>query len=231
MTPNAEIIKARAYPHREETETQTVTTREGWLIAMRDHKVIQALFEATGFPIPTNTRVSCAFPGTRARARHTKRIGECWSDKASADNHFEIMVTPILADPVEVTAILIHELVHAAVGLECGHRGNFRKVALGVGLAGKMTSTHAGAPLVAILESVIAEVGPYPHATLNASSRTKQGTRMIKVVCADSSCPGLQVVGSKLHPYSFRMSRKNINLFGGELPTCPCGSVMEEARK
>jgi hypothetical protein len=228
MTPNAEIVKARAYPHREETKTETIETREGWLGAVRDHKVIQALFEATGFPIPENTRVSCAFPGSRARARKTKRIGECWNAANSADNHFEIMVTPIMADPVQVAGVLIHELVHAAVGLECGHRGNFRKVALGVGLAGKMTATHESPALVAILESVIKEIGPYPHATLNAD-RTRQSTRMIKVVCGDSNCPGLRVVGSKLQPYSFRMSRKNIEMFDGELPTCPCGSRMHEA--
>jgi hypothetical protein len=233
MTPNAEIVKARAYPHREEIETETIETREGWLGAVRDHKVIQALFESTGFPIPKNTRVSCAFPGSRAQAKKTKVIGQCWNEKNSADNHFEIMVTPIMADPVKVVGVLIHELVHAAQaskdGKSCGHRGNFRKIALGVGLCGKMTATSESAALVAIIKSVVAEIGPYPHATLNTASRTRQSTRMIKVVCPDSNCPGLQVVGSKLQPYSFRMSRKNIEMFGGALPTCPCGAEMEEA--
>jgi hypothetical protein len=74
-------------------------------------------FEDQGYSLP-RYRVAIGFPSTGKRG---KRIGECWDGRASADGTFEVLIRPDQSDPIEVAAILAHELVHAAVGLECGH--------------------------------------------------------------------------------------------------------------
>jgi hypothetical protein len=79
---------------------------------------------------------------------------ECWSNLASADNTTEIFICPSQSEPVAVLAILLHELVHAAVGLECGHKGAFKRVALALGLEGKMTATYPGVKLASDLPSL-----------------------------------------------------------------------------
>src|SRR5258707_13883249 len=94
--------------------------REEWL-----NKVAERMapwFEDQGYSLP-RYRVAIGFPSTGKRG---KRIGECWDGRASADGTFEVLIRPDQSDPIEVAAILAHELVHAAVGLECGHKGAFR---------------------------------------------------------------------------------------------------------
>ena len=165
------------------------------------------LFAEAGAPIPANVRVSCGWPGGGSRRT---RIGECWSTTASRDGHFEIFISPALAQTSEVLAVLVHELVHAAVGLEAGHGAGFRKIAKRVGLVGKMRSTTAGEELAAKLAAIATEIGSeYPHAELVANGRKKQTTRMIKCECG--SCG-----------YTVRTSSKWLDTWGA--PLCPCNS-------
>jgi hypothetical protein len=140
-------------------------------------------------------------------------IGECWSPKASRDGHAEIFISPLLDDatgPHGVGATLVHELVHATVGNECGHRGAFKRVAEAVGLEGPMTATHAGGRLRELLGILLLGCGPYPHGRIvdrgmrvpepegprkpgrpktpepedrPADRPPKQGTRNLKVTC------------------------------------------------
>lgn len=160
--------------------------RETWL-----NKAITALrptFKAQGQTIPANIRVTCGWPSKSAGRSSKRRIGECWADTASKDGTIEIIVSMVLDDPIQVLDVLTHELVHAVVGLDCGHKGPFRKLALAVGLTGKMTATVAGDELRATLETISAKLGDYPHATIDFSNRKKQSTRMIKAQCIDSDC-------------------------------------------
>ncbi len=48
------------------------------------------------------------------------RHGECWKVEASAAGRPEIFVSPMLADSVEVGAVLVHEVIHAALP-DAGH--------------------------------------------------------------------------------------------------------------
>ena len=186
--------------------------RERWLTECIKH--LRADFEAAGFPLPEKIRASCSWPSKSGLAAKKRRIGEAWSAKNSGDNSFEVFVSPVLKDPIEVAATLVHELVHCAVGLEDGHRGRFPACAKAVGLEGKMTATKAGETLTKRLEELTARVGPYPHAELKHSNAPpKQGTRMLKVVCEDCGC----VV---------RMTRKWLDEVGE--PTCACGGRMVE---
>ena len=116
--------------------------REDWLEQMID--LLRPDFEAIGAPLPEKIRVSCGFPSKSALANKARRIGECWGVESSEDKSFQVFVSPLLKESVEVTATLVHELVHTAVGIECKHRGKFPKVARAIGLEGTMTATTAG---------------------------------------------------------------------------------------
>jgi hypothetical protein len=67
-----------------------------------------------------------------------------WFFARSGDDHFEILVSPVIADSMRVAGILAHELIHASVGVEHGHKGPFRQMAKALGLEGKMTATTEG---------------------------------------------------------------------------------------
>jgi hypothetical protein len=157
-----------------------MTTREQWLNDFA--AAARPQFEAAGAPLPENVRVSVGFPST---GRKGKRIGECWSDTCSEDGRFEIFIHPTLAVSERVADVLTHELIHAAVGLAAGHGPAFRKVAVALGLTGKMTATVAGPAWTAWAAPVLETLGPIPHGSLRSggNGEKKQTTRMIKVVC------------------------------------------------
>ena len=151
-------------------------------------------------------RFAIGFPSTGKRG---KRIGECWDGSASEDGRFEVLIRPDLADPVEVAAVLAHELVHAAVGCEVGHKGPFRKVATYIGLEGKMTATVPGETFKRSIAPILAEVGPLPHARLRfgmSSGPKKQTARLVKAYCPECG-------------YTVRVTRKWLDSAGA--PLCP----------
>jgi hypothetical protein len=186
------------------------TTREQWLVHLA--QLLRPEFTRAGLPLPSNIRFSCGWPG--AGSRHA-RIGECWHVSASADRTFEIFISPALSDPLRVGDVLVHELCHAAAGLEAGHTGAFRRCARALGLTGPMRATVASASLQARLQALQPELGPYPHARLDAADRPtkKESTRLIKVICPECG-------------YTIRVTRKWI---AAGLPVCPCGERMAES--
>ncbi len=107
-------------------------------------------------------------------------------------------------DPVEVLGVLAHELVHELEGVAVG--GDFRKLAVAIGLEGKMTATVAGPKLRETLEGISGSLGAYPHCALSPglSEVKKQGTRLLKLQCACG--------------YVLRVTRKWVEV---GLPTCP----------
>lgn len=186
--------------------------REQWLLELIEK--LRPVFEEKGATLPAKIRASCSFPSKQALSNKNKRLGEAWSDKCSDDQTFEIFISPLLKDPIEVSGVVVHELVHTAVGIECGHRGAFKKLATLTGLEGKMTATTVGDELKIKLQTLTDEIGLYPHARLVASNRPKtQSIRMLKVTCKECGCV-------------IRMTRKWIDDAG--LPTCACGGEMAE---
>ena len=186
-------------------------TRETYLQTAVER--LAPLFVAQGFSLPA-VRVSVGIPAG-GKGKKLKAIGQCWSNLASADNTTEIFICPSQSDPVAVLAILLHELIHAAVGLKCGHKGAFKRVALSLGLTGKMTATIPGPALAKDLQALADTLGEYPHAALNTalSGRKKQSTRMIKLTCDDCG-------------WSCRTAQKNVD---AGLPTCHCGGSINAA--
>ncbi len=187
--------------------------REAWLNAA--HVLINdEIFKPLDQPLPKKLRISCAFPSIRSTSTKNKRIGECWSSKASSDGTVEVFISPLLDDAVHVLDITVHEDVHAVVGTECGHKGPFAKLARQVNLEGKLTATTAGPELTKTLKSIAKKLGSYPHAKLNPAENgiKKQTTRMIKCICPDTG-------------YVARTTAKWIAEYGP--PFGPEGSQME----
>ena len=114
------------------------------------------------------------------------RIGECWSAQHES-GRAHIFVSPELADAVRVLDVLVHELIHDYVGLDCGHKGAFKRLAQDVGLEGKMTATVAGDALRLELERVALLCGHYPHEALTQEPRAtpKQRCRQRKYKCPE----------------------------------------------
>src|SRR5216683_875773 len=152
----------------------------------------------------------------RGIAAKNQRIGECWSDSKSADGHHEILVSPVIADSLRVAGILAHELIHAAVGVEHGHKGPFRTMAKAIGLEGKMTATTEGEAFKRLLAPILDAVGPYPHAELHAmtNGRKKQVARLVKCQCATCG-------------YTVRTARQWLDDMGA--PHCPAHGEMTVA--
>lgn len=179
-------------------------TREEWLTA-----AINAL-RSDELPVPDAVRVTCGWPSRGGRAEKKRVLGECWPPLCSEDDHTEVFIAPTISDPIEALETLAHELVHAAVGCEAGHKGPFRTTATALGLIGKMTSTSAGDELKARLQTIADKLGEYPHAKLTPANKSVQSTRMLKFVCPQCG-------------WAARTSQKWIDL---GLPT-HCGEVME----
>ena len=177
--------------------------RETWL--MKGIEAVRPMFEELGATIPEKVRVTCGWPSRSAGASKKRRIGECWSSSVSGDGTAEIIISMVLDDPVNVLDVLVHELVHAALPDGTGHGPKFRKLAIALGLTGKMTATEAGPELKAKLEKISKKLGEYPHAKLDFSNVKKAGTRMIKAACPTCG-------------YTVRLSRKWIEV---ATPRCP----------
>mgnify|MGYP003120913272 CR=1 FL=1 len=78
-----------------------------------------------------------------------------------------------------------HEFIHVWAGIECGHRGEFARIAKAVGFTGPMTQTPATPALLDTLTEIAEILGIYPHAKVDPSLRKKQGTRMLKLQCSE----------------------------------------------
>ena len=152
---------------------RTLVTREGYLTAAMA-LLNQALFVPNDCPLPSKTRVTCGWPSRQALG-NVKRVGEAWHRSRSADNTFEILISPYIDEPLTVLAVLAHEMVHVAVGFECGHRGPFKKLAIAIGLKGPLRSTNAGPLFVKCASRIIEALGPYPHAQLGVDRNRLAG--------------------------------------------------------
>ena len=188
--------------------------REEWLSALVT--ALRPMFSALGEPVPEKVRVSCGWPSRGGLSARNRAIGQAWSPLASADGTHETFISPYLDDAPTVAHVLVHELAHHAVGVECGHKGSFKRLAGKLGLVGKMTATTASPELAARLNVLTDALGPYPHAKVDAklAGRKKQGTRMLKVTCSECSA-------------IVRMTATTIEAAG--LPTCGCGGAMTQA--
>lgn len=172
-------------------QTPKYKTREEWLIAAAH--ACERLFEAKGRKVPP-IRVSTGWPSKKPLSAESRSVGECWAAECSEDGVTQIFISPWLKAPVEgdsgVLPVLVHEMAHAVVGVEHGHKKPFKECAQSVGLVGRMTESHAGEELLEVLNGIVEDLGPYPHSRLDKtkSGKKSQGTRMLKCVCVNDQC-------------------------------------------
>jgi hypothetical protein len=157
--------------------------REDWLTQAAQEAA--PAFELAGTALP-KTRITCGFPSTWTLSKQT--LGECWSDKASADGTFEVLVSPTISDSGAVFAVLLAQLCAASKA---------DPVAMGLDQHGGMADGR--------WDSVIEDLGTYPHVAIVVGSKPVQTTRMLKAVCP--SCG-----------YTVRLTQKWASL---GLPLCP----------
>lgn len=188
----------------------TSTERQQWL--ENSVKLFRTHFEWCGFPIPDNVRVSIGLP--KGRHGNQKALGQCWSQELSNDNYFEIFVSPEFGhsgEPsTEVTLCMLetiaHELVHATVGTECGHKGAFKSCAIAVGFTKPFTTTPSTETMKNTFRGIIEKLGEFPAGALNIFSKKKKSIGLIKCECENCG-------------YVARVSEKWINDAG--TPICP----------
>lgn len=202
------------YSMKEKIEIINYQTREQWL--EKAVSLSADLFKAHGYEVP-RLRVTCGWPSSGGCAAKKRTIGQCWAGEASSDGLNQIFISPWLDDvagPSGVLATLVHEVVHAVVGLEAKHGKLFRKCATAVGLEGKMTSTNANEALCREQAAWAEKLGEYPHAKLDKlkSPVKKQTTRMHKAECDECG-------------YTVRLSQKWLDEVGS--PWCPKHGAMQ----
>lgn len=169
-------------------------------------------------------RVSCSWPSRGALSLRKRVIGQCWAQAQSADGSTELFISPVLATAEEVLPVLVHELLHAAVGCAHGHDRRFSRACIAVGLEGKPTATVAGEELTATLALLASNMPPYPHAKLDFTKLSKkQGTRMLKVYCGNPECSAA-LEDERGDPFTFRTTRKWIDRYRGisDVNNGPC---------
>ena len=188
-------------------------TREGWLksaMILLDQK----FFGGQGHELPAQVKCSCGFP----KYGSGKAIGQCWDHVVSTNGTYEMFICPTQDNPLRVLDILLHEMIHACVGIKAGHKKPFKKLATAFGLEGKMTATYVteGTPLWQQLKEIADQLGPYPHAALvPAKKPSRQPKRIVfyspqepkfMVTC---KLPVIEEFGKPKDPWGNEMKRKD----------------------
>lgn len=159
-----------------------IPNREKYLIEMAE--AIRPKIEKESGKLTPPYRISMGFPSRNALSIKKRVVGQCWGGMASADGVHQLFISPVLHAPVEIAATVAHELIHANVGTEVGHRKPFSRVAYAIGLKGKPTATYAGDAFVEQVKGILGKLGDFPHAPLTAHGKYKpQGTRLLKAMC------------------------------------------------
>lgn len=218
----------------------TSANRETWLNNLATRMAPK--FEELGYPIPP-FRVSIGFT---SGGRGSNANGECWHRSKSADQRYEVLITPDQHEPLQVAAILAHELCHAAAGFKHKHKGEFAKLMKALGMTGKMTQSVPGHEFAAYVQPHLDELGALPHAQLmfrqrglaeiigkaldqdgegegadddeggSSNAKKKQSTRLLKCSCQNEGCG-----------YTVRITRKWLDELGA--PHCPMHGEMASA--
>lgn len=160
------------------------STREEWLKAAV--QLLKPKLEEHG-NLPEKLHVLTSWPVSNAK----KAVGMCFAKTWTKDESTYILVSPLLGeeDLKELLGTLLHELVHAVVGVEQNHNKRFKKVALKVGLIGKMRSTENSIQLNDEFEGMLMTLGTYPHSTMlppKPKERKPGKKQILKFSCPDN---------------------------------------------
>jgi rubrerythrin len=150
-------------------------------------------------------------------------IGQCWKAEAASDGVTQVFISPFISEPVDGLAVLVHELIHAALP-EAKHGAEFKAAMKPLGLVGKATATAAGDELRAELDALAEALGDYDNSKLDprataADTPKTQKNRQLKVSCRRLT---EHEDGAE---YILRGARKTLER---GVPDCPlCGHELE----
>jgi hypothetical protein len=122
---------------------------------------------------PKDVIVTYGFPkGKRGR----KHLGQCWY-KVVEGQQAVIFIHPCeWTTPLQVLDTLTHEVCHAACP-NSGHKGDFKELALSIGMEGPMTTASAGPDLTLRLNELAKKLGEFPAAGFDPPTK-KQKSRL-----------------------------------------------------
>ena len=178
----------------------------------------------------TGAGVEIHISDTRGRKRVTNNqkgshaLGLCYAKSSSTGNKRVIEVDRETDDLWETIDTVAHEVTHAVLDENEGHKGRFPKLVKDLfKLGGKPTATTPTEEMKELFYDFLVANGGYPHIAFRPRHR-KQTTRMVKVWCTDFTCVGgteksmLQGIG-----FIFRASSKAIQnaVDAGRSLTCP----------
>lgn len=198
------------------TQTATARLREEWLANLA--RLFVPVIEARASVTVPAFRVTCGFPSRGGELGGKTRVrGQCWTPDASGDGHAEIFISPVEDDAKTVAAILAHELMHAALGVEEGHGRAFQRAMSKLGHVAPFTTSNPTAEFEAWTAPLLDKVGAYPHASLQAMRAVgqpkKQSARLLKAVCTVVDAESGAACG-----YCVRVTRKWADVGA---PVCP----------
>lgn len=192
-------------------------TREEWL---REAAILieKDILSKQLVSLPEQWTVSVGFPFGSAKA-----IGQAWDKESSEDKQtHQMFISPVLGnhDIVQMLQVLLHEMIHLAVGVDQKHGGMFKTVARNIGLEGRLTATYVSDnnPLYAQLQSIASAVGwQYPHKTIvkNVKAKKERKSNIVKLVSPQDSS------------YTVKMNKNLMESFG--VPKDAWGNQMELA--
>lgn len=147
--------------------------REEWLSLAAFH--LSKLLDAEELTLPP-IAISVGFPKGARGGGGARAIGQCFCPTIADDEKAHIFVSPEIGDPIVVLATVLHELVHASVGVKWLHKRPFREAASKLGLEGKPTATYPGEALRVKLGEISEALGPYPHGPLRPITKERKGS-------------------------------------------------------
>src|SRR6266702_3582893 len=166
--------------------------REAWLeqavILLREYMASCSLY------LYSYPRASCGFPSRGGEGRTVRTVGQCFSPKVCRDGRSQVFISPVVSGSIEVLGILLHELIHAAVGVEHKHGKVFSQAAKRVGLVRPWRATTIGETLRPVLDRFVTLLGPYPHAAIQLEAMQRATSQETSDVPAKS-------MGSRLRLY------------------------------
>jgi hypothetical protein len=159
--------------------TLAPSPREDWLTAVMER--LRETFAQLGHPIPDAIGLAVGFPHRRVNTGaylYDLDTNEPFS--LDYDNRFNtrgvcerldkntaacrIVISPVADSSIDAAETLTHELIHAAVGVEHGHKGPFKELATAFGLEGPMRTTTPGPAFKELMAPIFETVGEYPPA-------------------------------------------------------------------
>jgi hypothetical protein len=139
-------------------------TQADWL--SKGMEILRWDFEQIGYKIPNEIPIFVEFPDKPTYLGVSIGwLGQCqWKNDVNGNPSYKILINPTL-DGISALDVLTHEMVHAAVGSECGHGEQFYVIADAIGLDNTGVMAGAEEVLLKRLRDIQEILGPYPLVT------------------------------------------------------------------